>query len=153
LLFDGPGIALSSAAASIIITSNGTDDLGQGSAFVPENDVVIVKCRGEDGGADVEIQGMTTPQSGNQCDRDDTSSFQGPLPIPSERSSLIYDSLLEGLSQVPEIMPEEGNPGNLTDREILEIRRTLNESLLGIGRLAAAAEIERAREEIHKSVL
>ncbi|NUL82102.1 MAG: hypothetical protein HUU60_05170 [Armatimonadetes bacterium] len=138
--------AIGGAAAGFVVgfvlSLNGNDDLGVGSASLPENGTVTVPSRGADGGADIEIEAKTTPQAGNECNPPPPPP---PVETPSGRTQQSYNPLQEALPWVDSVAPEPGNPGQLEPHEIEGIQRSLRTAVLGMGALAAAAEIEQAQ--------
>ena len=70
-------------------------------------------------------------------------TFQGPLGATPD-SSQLFSPLREAVSLIPSIETEAGNPGDLTEVHIEDIRQTLLRSSLGLAEVIAGAWIEEA---------
>lgn len=126
---------------SLAASLNGNDDLGVGSGTIPDNGTKTVESRGPDGGADIKFSGTTTAYD-RPCN---PTSTEHAYLTPGDRAALIFRPMEQAVAAIPGMRAEPGNPAQLTEAQLEDIRRTWTRTAMGLAEAAVGAEVEAAK--------
>lgn len=140
----GTGVGLVvGVVLGVVLDLNGNDDYGGVGGTLALNGETVLTARGADGGADLTFTtrtAETTALPPTACGAPAQEETQ--VGSVGDRADRIFDPLATALALVSRTSVERGNPGGLTQGDLIAVRATVAGLALGVGELAAAVTVE-----------
>lgn len=126
---------------------NGNDDLGIIAGSIPVNGQTTIATAGAEGGTNVVFTGTTGPVAA-QNQNCQPPPVAAAVILGGGQIDSIFGNLTEATAVSQLIEPEEGNPADLTESEINDIRQTYLSLSLGMADFITADQIENAKNTV-----